>query len=132
MFPLAEGDKLEGRCGLLLKSMYGTRDAANIWQQDYPELLLQHGFSRNAAWSSVFYNKEMDIRLLVHGDDFVALADDVGQTYLQSVLQEKYELRVDGSIGYGEPRQEFAVLNRVVFFCEKTGTIAYEYFLYKP
>ena len=119
-------DKLEGHCELLLKSMYGTRDAANIWQRDYTELLLQHGFSRNAAWPSVFYNKQMDIRLLVHSDDFVALADDAGQTYLQDVLQKKYELRVDGSIGYGEQRQEFTVLNRVVSFCEKTGTITYE------
>ena len=39
---LPEGDKMEGHCGLLLKSMYGTRDAANIWQRDYTELLLRH------------------------------------------------------------------------------------------
>ena len=123
---LPEGDKLEGHCGLLLKSMYGTRDAANIWQRDYTELLLREGFSRNTAWPSVFYNEQMDVRLLVHGDDFVALGDDAGQAHLQNVLQKKYELRVDGSIGYGEQRQEFTVLNRVVSFCEKTGTITYE------
>ena len=83
---LPEGDRLEGHCGLLPKSMYGTHDAANIWQRDYTELLLREGFSRNTAWPSVFYNEQMDVRLLVHGDDFVALGDDAGQAHLQNVL----------------------------------------------
>ena len=87
--------------------MYGTRDAANIWQRDYTELLLRHNFTRNTAWPSVFYHREMDVRLLVHGDDFVVLSDDPGQKFLKEVLQKKYELRVDGSIGHGEQRQEF-------------------------
>ena len=123
---LPEGDKLEGHCGLLLKSMYGTRDAANIWQRDYTELLLQHNFTRNTAWPSIFYHRDMDVRLLVHGDDFVVLADDPGQKFLKEVLQKKYELRVDGSIGKGEQHQEFTVLNRVVSFCERSGTVTYE------
>ena len=39
---LVEEDKAHfgaDRCGLLLKSMYGTQDASNIWQDDYTELL---------------------------------------------------------------------------------------------
>ena len=34
----------------------------------------------------VFYNEQLDVRLLVHGDDFVALGDDAGQAHLQNVL----------------------------------------------
>ena len=32
------------KCGLLLKSMYGTQDALQIWQEDYAELLEQHEY----------------------------------------------------------------------------------------
>eukprot|EP00971_Amphidinium_carterae_P316023 6281649-Amphidinium_carterae.1 len=33
-----EGDS-EPMCGLLLRSMYGTQDASQIWQKDYTKLL---------------------------------------------------------------------------------------------
>ena len=123
---LPEGDKLEGHCGLLLKSMYGTRDAANIWQRDYTELLLRHNFTRSNAWPAVLYHREKDVRLLVHGDDFVILADDQGQAFLKEILETRYELRIDGSVGPGEEHQAFTVLNRVVSYCERSGVVTYE------
>ena len=123
---LPEGDQEEGKVGLLVKSMYGTRDASNIWQQSYTEVLTKAGFKRSPAWPAIFYHEELEIRLLVHGDDFVTLGDDVAQEYLEKKLREKYDLRVDGSIGVGEKKQEFCVLNRLVRFDEKSGTIFYE------
>lgn len=41
-------------------------------------------------------------------------------------MREKYDLRVDGSIGVGEAKQEFCVLNRLVRFEERSGTIFFE------
>ena len=50
---LPEGDQEEGKVGLLLKSVYGTCDAANIWQQPYTDVLNRAGFKRSAAWPAI-------------------------------------------------------------------------------
>ena len=113
---LPEGDQEEGMVGLLLKSMYGTRDAAHIWQQSYTDVLLAAGFKRSAAWPAIFFHERLEARLLVHGDDFVILGDDAAQEFVEKALRGKYDLRVDGSIGVGEAKQEFCVLNRLVHF----------------
>eukprot|EP00973_Karenia_brevis_P078631 10915032-Karenia_brevis.AAC.1 len=34
----------EGQCAELLKSMYGTQDAAHIWQNSYTKVLQDGGF----------------------------------------------------------------------------------------
>ncbi|CAE7031422.1 unnamed protein product [Symbiodinium sp. CCMP2592] len=123
---LPEGDRTPGMVGKLRKSMYGTRDAAAIWQADYTAALLAAGFERCPAWPAIFFHKDREIRLLVHGDDFLILSDDAGQAYVEQILRSKYDLRVDGSIGQGEKKQEFCVLNRLVRFDERSGTISYE------
>ena len=96
---LPEGDQEEGKVGLLLKSMYGTRDAANVWQQSYADVLNRAGFKRSAAWPAIFFHEKLEARLLVHGDDFVILGDDAAQQHVEKALREAYDLRVDGSIG---------------------------------
>ena len=54
--------------------MYGSQDASAIWQGDYTKLLLSSGFIRGSANAS-FYHPDWDVRVLVHGDDFVCLGD---------------------------------------------------------
>ena len=39
-------DSEEGMCGKLDKAMYGTRDAAQNWEEEYSETLIAIGFSR--------------------------------------------------------------------------------------
>ena len=46
---LTDEDKKEfgrDKCGLLMKSMYGTQDASKIWQEDYVDLLSQAQYQR--------------------------------------------------------------------------------------
>jgi hypothetical protein len=51
---LTEGDEEEGKCGLLLRTMYGTRDASSAWQKDYTSLLQQNGFpTGKATWRRI-------------------------------------------------------------------------------
>ena len=57
---LPKGDQTPGMVGKLLRSMYGTRDAANIWQQDYTAALLRAGFKRCPAWPAIFYHEEYE------------------------------------------------------------------------
>jgi len=61
------------------KTMYGTQDASHMWQEDYSNHLKKKHFHQGQAWTSVFRHDELDIKLLVHGDDFLVLADQEGQ-----------------------------------------------------
>ena len=42
---LPPGDEEEGLCGLLLKSLQGTRDAAKNWEATYSNLMTTNGFT---------------------------------------------------------------------------------------
>ena len=59
-------------CGELLYSMYGTRDAASNWEEEYSEYFASLGYKKGVDCPCHFYNKEEDVRVLVHGDDFLA------------------------------------------------------------
>lgn len=49
----------------------------------------------------VFRRATKNIQLLVHGDDFLVLADQEGQEYMKEGLSKKYERRCGGTIGEG-------------------------------
>ena len=60
---LPEGDEAPGFCGLLKRTMYGTRDASAVWQRSYTSLLRKHGFVVGKAYPCTFYHAEADVRL---------------------------------------------------------------------
>ena len=73
------------------------------------------------------YHHEYDIRVLVHGDDFVVLADDDGHEFVKKALAERYAFKEVGGIGPDDgDGTEFVVLNRLVRFDRKTGSVEYE------
>ena len=63
-------------CGKLLKSIYGTRDAAQNWEEKYKEVHLEMGFKQGMASSCVFYHEKRKLRTVIHGDDFTTLGYD--------------------------------------------------------
>ena len=66
-----EGD--ENRCGRLVMSMYGTRDAALNWSSEYTSTLLKDGFVQGRASPCLFRHPVTDVAVMVHGDDIVAV-----------------------------------------------------------
>ena len=46
-----------------------------IWQQHCTQLLVKAGYIRGKSNGSVFYHPTVEVRVLVHGDDFMALGD---------------------------------------------------------
>ena len=93
---LVEEDKAHfgaDRCGLLRKTMYGTQDASNIWQDDYTELLSSGGHRCGASDAAVFYDEEDDCRCLVHGDDFVVLGSQEAVDKFEKLLDSKYKYK---------------------------------------
>jgi hypothetical protein len=64
-----------GMVGELCMSMYGTRDAAKNWSEEYSKCLTSAGFDRGIANPCLFKHKSKDIQIVVHGDDFMAAGD---------------------------------------------------------
>ena len=69
----------DGMCGLALKSLYGFLDAASCWNDEVGNRLEENGFIVGKANPALYRHDEQDILGLVHGDDFITLADDGGQ-----------------------------------------------------
>ena len=104
----------EKECGLLMKSMYGTQDAPNIWQSHYTGLLESVGICSKSN-ASVFYRDRDGIRIVVHGDDFLVLGDDQGLQEVDDLLRSTYELKRLGTLGFDEgDDKEIHFLNRLI------------------
>ena len=120
------GQDLPGKCARLRKSMYGTLDAASIWQDTSFELLRECDIRQGVGWPALFYHEGHDLRFLVHGD-FLALGDQQALEFLEGKLKEKFEYRVDGLSG-PEPNDgvSMSVLNRVLEYDKQSGVLTYE------
>ncbi len=59
-------------CGELRRHMYGTRMAADGWQEEYSTLLIRLGFRQGASCPNVFRHEDKMIACSVHGDDFTS------------------------------------------------------------
>ena len=92
----------EDKVGRLIKSIYGTQDASHIRQLDYVNLLCVElgGFRRGNRSAALFHNPNQDVRVAVHGDDFMCLSDDDGLKHIDSLLESKYTAKDMGTLGF--------------------------------
>ena len=58
--------------GKLRLSLYGTRDAAANFQKEVGRLMRSLGYVPSKYNPSLYYHPRDGIKVLVHGDDFVA------------------------------------------------------------
>ena len=119
---LPEEEAKPGKCALLLRTMYGTRDASATWQDDYLEHLEAKGaYKRGSASPAIFRGTGADETAgLVHGDDFAVLSDDEGLDAMEALLGERYDFKRLGRLGPdSRDDRECIFLNRVLRY---TGT----------
>ena len=109
---LEEGD--EHRCGRLLMSMYGTRDAALNWSLEYSETLAAAGYDQGKGNSCLFHNAKLGVSVMVHGDDFIGVGPEEHLKELRKTLEEKYKLKVEMLGRKGEEKKEIKILNKIV------------------
>lgn len=88
-----------GRCGKLLKWLYGMRPAASAWEKDYSDRLVEAGFRRGRAAPTVFFNAESGVRAVVHGDDFTFLGRGSELKRVERMMSGWYSLKVRGVLG---------------------------------
>ena len=104
-----------GMCGMLKKSMYGTRDAAQNWECAYAEFMLSIGFKRGIATPCAFLHEGRDVRVVVHGDDFTVLGYGKDLDWFRGMIQGTFEVKFRGRIGPAdEDQKSIRVLNRVI------------------
>jgi hypothetical protein len=123
-FP-AEVTDAQGMCGQLLKHMYGTRMAADGWQEEYSTLLVSLGFSQGMSCPNVFHHKARGIVCSVHGDDFTSCGSKPSLDWLEESIGASYEITIGPRLGPGpDDSKEARILNRVVRW--EDGRLEYE------
>ncbi len=64
---------------------------------------------------SSIHSWEHDIRLLVHGDDFIPVSDVEGLGHVDKLLNGKYTVKNLGTLGFEDgDSQELCILNRTL------------------
>ena len=64
-----EDDRKSDNVGLLMKSLYGTRDAAMNWQEEVARQMEAWGFQRGTYNPCLFVNRKEDVITMVHGSE---------------------------------------------------------------
>ena len=102
--------------------MYGTRGAADGWQEEYSTMLVQElGFNQGIASPNVFYHERRGIRCTVHGDDFTSCGSKVELDWMEKEVGMRYEVTIGPRLGPGpDDAKEAIVLNRVIRWCGET------------
>ena len=75
--------------------MYGTRDAAQNWQEEFSSMLESIGFKAGRSSPCIFYHEAKDIRTFVHGDDYVSAGSSEDLCWLRKRLEEKYAIKTE-------------------------------------
>ena len=103
-----------GVVGRLVMSMYGTRDAACNWSEEYSSKLVEAGYIRGISNPCLFHHPKSGVGIMVHGDDFVAVGNKQGTNELKKVLEHAYKIKAEilGN-GIGEV-SEVRILNRII------------------
>ncbi len=112
-------------CARLLRHMYGTRMAADGWQEEYSTMLIKLGFRQGEACPNVFRHPDRKIVCSVHGDDFTSSGPADALDWLETSIGKEYEITIGPRLGPGpQDAKEGRALNRIIRWCD--GYIAYE------
>ena len=102
-----------GCVGRLKRTMYGTQDAAAIWQQTWAEHLAKHGYRTGSANPALFAGR--GARGLCHGDDFCVVAARVVLEQFGRMLAEAFDVKQTGLLDFDAAgADEMKMLNRTL------------------
>jgi len=88
-----------GKCGKLLRWLYGMRPAANAWEKEYVEKLSSIGFERGKYSPVVFFNKQTGVRCVVHGDDFTFTGGKKALMEVKFYMMGWWDIKLRGVLG---------------------------------
>ena len=97
-----------------VRCVYGTRDAGSIWEDCYRDALEGMGFTSGISSPCVFWHRERNISVVVHGDDFNALGVAEQLNWYEEQLKLHFEIKIRGRMGEGGDCNEIKILNRIL------------------
>ena len=110
-----EMDALPGMCGLQHRHMYGTRRAAEGWQDACSTRMAATGFIQGVASPWVFHHPARNVACSVYGDVFTAAGPKPEIDWFEATLKKSNELTVGGRLGLGSTDdKENIVLGRAI------------------
>ena len=116
--PASENPRLIAR---LVRSLYGTRDAPQLWAKHVCGTLRELGYEETKGAPGVFWNPSTGVELVLHVDDFLVVGEEQVLQDLKDKLQAVYELTAT-IIGGGEAdRKEGTYLGRTIRWQEWSG-----------
>lgn len=80
-------------CCKLVKSLYGTPDAAINWAAEYTKVFLEIGFAKGASSPCTFYHSRLDMCLAVHGKDFIFTGTQEALEWVGARLRESFNIK---------------------------------------
>jgi len=104
--PDEDNMKQKGFVGKLIKAMYGTRSAPQIWQEVVRKKMLGLGFIPCCQFPGVYHHAGKDLKVLAHVDDFLCSGEVPALEWLKGELEKDFELKSE-ILGpdYGEVRE---------------------------
>ena len=115
--------KLQGDVvGRLKRSMYGMRDAAQLWERLVARELTRLGFVRGMSNGCVFYHPIRDLRTSIHGDNFSSLGARLDLDWFEKELAKVWDIKLEGLLGPpDEPDcvHQLCTLNRLLSWTTK-------------
>ena len=104
----------EWKLGRLRVSMYGTREAARNWEDTYSDILEKAGFRRGISTPCVFTHDSREIRIVVHGDDFLAIGRESQLKWYKAEMEKSLEVKTTMIGPSRRHDKQLTMLNRQV------------------
>ena len=82
-----------GYCARLVRCLYGTRDAPKRWEAFLAEQLVALGFAKGRASPCCYYHAALDVRCIVHGDDFVLTGSSGALDEVKAGMHKRFLLK---------------------------------------
>ena len=102
-------------CAQLLTHMYGTRMAADGWQEEYSTFLISIGFTQGVGHANLFRDAKRGLKCSVHGDDFTTSGPCAELNWFEETMGQHYEMTIGPRLGPGpNDAKEARALNRIV------------------
>ena len=116
-----ETEEDKDKVGLLVRAMYGTRAAAQEWQDEFTQTLKEDGFIVGKSSPCLFWDDRRDIKVFVHGDDFLCSGSRKALEELRCTLGAKYKIKSEMIGEDMDLKKEMKVLNRTIKWVDNWG-----------
>ena len=91
--------QVRGKLWVLNRALYGTRMASRCFGKLVAEVLTDALFETVSIVPNTYHHPQRDIDPVVHGDDFVAVAEDGQLDHFEQVLENSVGIKRVGRIG---------------------------------